>query len=127
VTDVHAALGIVVLAGAVVFTVAAAAAARFSSVGPSAAAPGGKIAWLERFRVGLTAAIVVQMALGAVLYAQDYRPGETIHLLYGLAAVVALPLGSVFASEAPGRARLWVLAIAGAATAGTLWRLWGTG
>jgi hypothetical protein len=125
--DLHAVLGILVLAAAVTFTVAAAAAARFASVGPSAAAPGGTIGWIERFRVALTVAIVIQMSLGALLFAREHRPAETIHLLYGLAAVAALPLGSTFASEAPGRARLWVLAVAGAITAGVLWRLWGTG
>lgn len=46
------------------------------------------------FRRGVYAVfglILVQTALGAILYALGGRPGEDVHLIYGLGALLTLP------------------------------------
>lgn len=83
--------------------------------------------WIEHVRIGLTVAVAVEIALGAVLYATGDRPAETLHLVYGVVALGALPFASSFASEAPPRPRYVVLAFAALVTAGVLWRLTATG
>jgi hypothetical protein len=62
-----------------------------------------------------------------VLYGSGHRPQESLHLLYGLAGLVALPFGSYFAAEAPPRPRAVVLAAAGVLTLGIFFRSFATG
>lgn len=115
--QVHATLGValIVLTGA--FTVAAAVA--------GATARGG--VWLERSRLAVTGLLAAQVLVGLVSYATGDRPGENLHLLYGLAAVSLLPFAAFFAAEAPPKARSWVLAGGGVLTLGVLFRSWATG
>lgn len=42
--------------------------------------------------------IIVQSLIGIVLYGLGYRPGQTLHLLYGLAVFLALPTAYLWAS-----------------------------
>ena len=83
--------------------------------------------WIERARTLLTALIALQAAVGALLYVTGGRPGETLHVLYGVVALAALPLASSFSSEAPPKARAGVLALGGLLTLGLLVRLLSTG
>jgi hypothetical protein len=83
--------------------------------------------WTERLRIGLTAIIGLQVVAGALDLATGARPAEGLHLLYGIAALAALPIAGTFAADAPPTARAWVLA----STCGLLlllaWRLASTG
>ena len=88
---------------------------------------GGARPWLEWARKILTGLLLLQVALGALLYATGDRPAEGIHVLYGVLVVGALPLANAFSSEAPAKARAGVLAVAAVVTLGLLWRLISTG
>jgi len=83
--------------------------------------------WTDRLRIGLTVVIGLQVLGGAVLFASGARPRESLHLLYGLAALAILPLAATFASEAPPRPRAWVLASACLILVALAWRLASTG
>jgi hypothetical protein len=83
--------------------------------------------WLEWARRILTSLIALQGLSGLVLYGSGHRPQESLHLLYGLAGLVALPFGSYFAAEAPPRPRAVVLAAAGVLTLGIFFRSFATG
>jgi hypothetical protein len=95
--QVHATFGVTLIALTGVFTVAAAVA--------GAVAGGGT--WLERSRLVLTALLAAQVLLGLVSYAAGDRPGENLHILYGLAAVSFLPFAGSFAAEAPRGPARW--------------------
>ncbi len=41
--------------------------------------------------------IILQSLIGIVLYGQGYRPGQSLHLLYGLAVFLALPTAYLWA------------------------------
>ena len=115
--QVHAAFGVSLIVLTGVFTVAAAVAG---------ATAGGGI-WLERSRLVVTGLLAAQVLLGLVSYAAGGRPGENLHLVYGLAAVSFLPFAGFFAAEAPPKPRSWVLAGGGLLTLGVLFRSWATG
>ncbi len=83
--------------------------------------------WVDGLRIGVTAVVVVQAAIGAVTWLSGERPGEPLHLVYGAAAIAVLPLAATFASEAPPRPRAWVLAVALGILLILAWRLASTG
>jgi len=83
--------------------------------------------WTDRLRIGLTVVIGLQILAGLAPFATAARPRETLHLLYGLAALAILPLAGTFASEAPPRPRAWVLAAACLIILVVAWRLSSTG
>ena len=83
--------------------------------------------WTDRLRSGLTVVIGLQVLVGLVLFATAARPRESLHLLYGLAALAILPLAGTFASEAPPRPRAWVLAVSCLVLLVITWRLASTG
>jgi 4-amino-4-deoxy-L-arabinose transferase-like glycosyltransferase len=83
--------------------------------------------WTDRLRIGLMVVIGLQVLAGLVLFATAARPRESLHLLYGLAALGILPLAASFASEAPPRPRAWVLAAACLILLVVAWRLASTG
>lgn len=82
---------------------------------------------LDRMRIGVVSIAALQVALGAVLYATGRRPGETLHLLYGLVAVGSIPMAATFAFEAPPKAKAGALAAAAGLMLVMIWRLWVTG
>ena len=83
--------------------------------------------WTDRLRIGLTLVIGLQVLLGIVLFVSGARPTESLHLLYGLAALALLPLAGTFGSEAPPRPRAWILAAACLILLAIAWRLASTG
>ena len=88
---------------------------------------GGAKPWFELARRVLTWLVLLQVGLGALLFATGDRPAEGIHVLYGALVAGVLPLAHGFSSEAPAKARAGVLAIAAVVTFGLLWRLVDTG
>jgi len=92
----------------------------------AAAARGGS-PWIDRLRRGLTIVIGLQAVTGALLFIAGDRPRESLHLLYGLAALAILPLAGAFAGEAPLRPRAWVLGGACLLLLVVAWRLASTG
>lgn len=42
--------------------------------------------------------IILQSLIGIILYGQGYRPGQTLHLLYGLAVFLTIPTAYLWAS-----------------------------
>ncbi|MDQ3766854.1 MAG: hypothetical protein M3346_05865 [Actinomycetota bacterium] len=114
---VHAAGGMLLFGVAGVFVLAAFALAVL----------GGARPWLEWARRTLTFLLLLQVFLGAMLYATGDRPAEVIHVLYGALVAGVLPLAHAFSSEAPAKARAGVLAVAAVVILGLLWRLLSTG
>jgi heme A synthase len=113
----HALLGSVAMAVAALFAIGAAVAA-----------------WLDRGhrlvrRAGLavSAVLVIEVLVGAVLYLGGARPAEGLHLLYGLVILAVLPFASSFASEAPPRSYTGALAVGGLVILLLAWRLLSTG
>ena len=101
--------------------------AAFTGVAVFAGATRGSRPWLEWLRRALTLLMLVEVLAGAVLYGAGHRPEESLHLLYGIAGLVALPFGSYFAAEAPPRPRAIVLAVGGILTMGIFFRSFATG
>jgi hypothetical protein len=116
-TEAHAVGSVVVLVAAAGFFVFALYSAR----------TGAHSGLLMRFRVGLIGITAVQLALGALLYATGERPAESLHILYGVAALAAIPLAATFALEAPPKARAGALAAGAGLMLAMIWRLWVTG
>jgi hypothetical protein len=108
-----------------------ASAVLIAVVGTSAAAAvialRGGSRWTDRLRIGLTLVIGLQVAIGAIAFLSGSRPAEWLHLLYGVAAVAALPLAGSFAAEAPPPDRAWVLVGACGLLLLLAWRLASTG
>jgi hypothetical protein len=114
---VHRSLAVVLLVAAGVFIVGAIVAALRHGSRP----------WLEWLRRTLTVLVVLETLAGIVVYGSGHRPDESLHLVYGLAAVVALPFGSYFAAEASSRPRAAVLGATGILTLGVFFRSFATG
>ena len=114
---VHAAGGMLLFGVTGAFALAALALTARSGAQP----------WFEWARRALTFLLLLQLGLGALLFATGDRPAEGIHVLYGVLVAGVLPLAQTFSSEAPAKARAGVLAVAAAVTFGLLWRLAGTG
>jgi heme A synthase len=117
-TQWHATLGIAVAGVALLFVLVAAVTAWLDR---------GGHAQIMRLRLGVQALLAVQVVLGGLLYLTGARPGEVLHLVYGIAILGVLPLATTFASDAPPRARSWVLAVAGLLILLLAWRLLSTG
>jgi hypothetical protein len=83
--------------------------------------------WVDRLRLGLTLIIGAQVLFGVVVFLTGARPGELLHVLYGVVALALLPLATTFATEAPARDRAWVLVAACILLLPLLWRLAATG
>lgn len=83
--------------------------------------------WVDRLRLGLTAVIGLQVALGAVTLIGGKQPAEPLHLLYGAVGLLVLPAASSFAAEAPHADRAWVVVAACAVLLLLAWRLASTG
>lgn len=116
-TGVHATGGFALLYVSAVFVACALICSRMPSWGRA----------LTMAKNVLVALIGAQVLIGAILYLQGRRPGESLHLLYGAAALVTLPAATTFAIEAPPKARAAVLATAGVVVCGLIWRLIATG
>ena len=114
---VHAAGGMLLFGVAAAFALA-------SLAGTILGRAGAALEWARRI---LTYLLVLQVLVGALLFAMGDRPAEAIHIFYGVAAVGALPLADAFSSEAPAKARAGVLTVAAVVTLGFLWRLLSTG
>jgi ABC-type amino acid transport system permease subunit len=114
---VHRSLAIAVVAMAAAFTVGAIVAASRHGSGP----------WLEWFRRATMSLIALEVVAGMILYGTGHRPEDSLHLLYGVVALVAIPFGSYFAAEAPPRPRAVVLSAAGVLTLGIIFRAFVTG
>jgi hypothetical protein len=84
-------------------------------------------AWVRRLALAATALFGAVALAGVFLLASGQAPAEGLHLLYAVAVIGAVPLGLVFAGEAPPRARSGVLAVVGLATLLLAWRLLSTG
>lgn len=63
------------------------------------------------------AAAALQAVVGLVLLAIGERPAEGIHLFYGAATVVPIPLAELYARRSPARDEALVLLVGVAATA----------
>lgn len=116
-TQLHGLIGMVAFFGAMLFVAIAAVMTRLSR---------GHV-WLDRLVRLFEALLVVQVAIGALVYLSGVRPAEGIHLLYGLVILAALPLASSFASDAPPRPRSAVLTVGGLVVLLLAWRLLSTG
>jgi heme A synthase len=116
--QLHATLGIVVMAAALLFVVLAAASAWLLQRG---------YAQIDRLRLIMEGLLIVQVVVGAIVFISGSRPGEWLHLVYGIAILAALPLAASFASEAPPRPRTGVFAVGGLVILLLAWRLLSTG
>ncbi|MDZ4771472.1 MAG: hypothetical protein SGJ24_20290 [Chloroflexota bacterium] len=47
--------------------------------------------WFRRGVYGMVGLVGVEAAIGLILYAQGGRPGQEVHLIYGVGALLALP------------------------------------
>ncbi len=83
--------------------------------------------WARRLALAVTALLAAVAVAGLFLLASGDAPADGLHLLYAIAVIGAVPLGLVFASEAPPRARSGVLAVVGFSTLLLVWRLFSTG
>ena len=73
------------------------------------------------FRGAIVIAVIasaVQGALGLVLLAFSRPPQDSLHLLYGVALVVAMPLAASLARDRTGRTQSLALGLAALFTAG---------
>ena len=115
-TQLHS-LGASIVLGALLVTMTLATLAAVRAGSP----------WVDRLRIGLSLIIGLQALTGVLLLLAGVRPHETLHLLYGAAALAILPLTGTFASEAPPRPRAWVLVGACLVLLVIAWRLASTG
>jgi len=115
-TQLHS-LGASIVLGALLVTMTLATLAAVRAGSP----------WVDRLRIGLNLIIGLQALTGVLLLLAGVRPHETLHLLYGAAALAILPLAGTFASEAPPRPRAWVLVGACLLLLVIAWRLASTG
>lgn len=84
-------------------------------------------AWRDLLRRVVVGLLVVEGALGIVLYAGGARPEEGIHVVYGVALAAVPAIAATFAGEAPPRPHGVVMSLAWAIALGLLWRLIETG
>lgn len=90
--------------------------------------PAGRGQQLLRIvRVLVGVLVGVEALLGVVLFVGGARPAEMLHLLYGLAILVVLPVAAGFADEAPPRPRAGVMAAAAVVQLLLIWRVYLTG
>jgi hypothetical protein len=116
--DVHMAIGLAALALAIV-------GAAWSAVLSVRRRAGGR-AYLG----GLGAVVLVALAaalLGLLLLATGSAPADPLHLVYGVVAVVALPLAAAFAAGRRPRSQSLALLLGAAVEIGVIVRLFQTG
>ena len=83
--------------------------------------------WLDRLVLALLGATVAGALLGLGVLVGAQPPADPLHLVYGAAAVLAVPAARLIAGTR-GSPRLgWWLAAGGLVTLGALLRLWATG
>lgn len=116
-TEIHAIGGLVVLGGVSLLAAVAVAAVILDR----------GFAWVGRLGAVLVIAVGVEVALGAATWLTGRRPGEGLHVLYGIAVLAAFPLASSFAADAPPRERTGVVAVAAVVSLLLIWRLYATG
>jgi len=116
-SQAHAIGSVIVLAAVAIFFLFALYSARTGAHGGI----------LMRLRIGVIGITAAQLALGALLYANGQRPAESLHILYGVVALAAIPLAATFAYEAPPKARAGALAAGAGLMLAMIWRLWVTG
>ena len=116
-SELHAAAGTGVLAGA----------AGFAVIGGILAVLERAPAWLEWLRTALVVTIVLQAAIGLLVVVSGRGPAEEIHWLYGVVILGVPVLAGSFVEEAPPRQRAAVFALAGLLVAVLAWRLAATG
>lgn len=71
--------------------------------------------------------ILAQVGFGAVLYLKGFRPESSIHILYGLTAVVALPFIWSYMRERDARQALLIFSLGALFVAGLAVRVMTTG
>ncbi|MFL5673653.1 MAG: hypothetical protein ACJ779_01475 [Chloroflexota bacterium] len=89
---------------------------------------------VDRLFIVVLASVMIAVASGLLLLATDHRPADGLHLLYGVVAVVVLPIGYVVGlrTARPETGRLmrqrdaWAV-VAGIFLLGIAVRLFGTG
>ena len=70
---------------------------------------------------------VVQALLGGILFLAGCRPNNTLHLVYGLIALVGIPVAFTYTSENLNRRDMRILAFAAFAITAAAWRAISTG
>jgi uncharacterized membrane protein SirB2 len=116
-SELHAAAGTSLLAGAVAFAV----------IGGILAVLGSAPKWLDWLRIVLVVTLVLQAAIGLLVLVTSRGPAEQIHWLYGVVIVAVPVLAATFVEEAPPRPRAAVYAVAGLMVVALAWRLAATG
>lgn len=105
--SIHARLGVAVVVVAVVGAILALVARARPQAFPTV-----------RVFVRLCAAVAaVQVVIGLVLLAMGDRPTQGIHLFYGAATLVPIPLAEVYAKRFPARDETMLLLAGAVATA----------
>ena len=82
---------------------------------------------LDRLVLGLLAATGAGAILGLGVLVGQRPPSDALHLVYGVAAVVAVPGARLIAGMRRSPRLGWWLAAGGLVTLGALLRLWATG
>lgn len=81
----------------------------------------------ERFQAALMSLLIVGAASGLVLLAWGTRPGDGLHLVYAVVAIVLIPLARSFGGQAAGRHAALLLFAGLAVLGGVLYRPFTTG
>ena len=116
-SELHAAAGTGLLAGAAAFAV----------IGGILAVLGRAPSWLDWLRIALVIALALQAAIGLLILAGGGAPTEQIHWLYGVVIVAVPVVAASFVEEAPPRPRAAAYALTGLIVAALAWRLAATG
>ena len=83
--------------------------------------------WIERLRAALAILLVAEAAIGAVIFVRGARPGEWLHIVYGVAVLAVLPLAGSLAIGRMHAARAALVAGGALVALILLWRLVSTG
>ena len=83
--------------------------------------------WVDRLRAALAILLVAEAAIGGVLFVRGGRPAEWLHVVYGIAVVVILPLAGSLATRRAHAVRTAVIAAGALVALILLWRLVSTG
>ena len=109
---------------AIAATIAVASAIVWCCILAAFARPAGR--WFDRLLAVVVLMITLAAAAGAVTFAQGPGPGDGLHLVYGVVAILLLPLARSLRSGASRRDALLMLG-ASALLGGVLFRLFTTG
>jgi hypothetical protein len=83
--------------------------------------------WLDRLVLALLVATALAAVLGLGVLVGSRPPADGLHLVYGAAAVLAVPVARAIAGARRSGRLGWWLAAGGLVTLGALLRLWATG